>query len=928
MAPGGAPASQLICRIRPCDKPAPSVLVSEAEARIQVLSDRPERGAAAIHLGFDRILAYKGAPGEQEQLFEFLRPALLACLKGACCTVLAHGGLQSGKSYSLSGFFTEQQQWGVVPRAIELFGQAMGQDGQAVVEASFFEIQQDIAYDLLRPGYPKVAVREVPQPAFVAIDSGLQANRCEGSTGYNRLLDTYFTGLEQKRKGATTCFQLAILHSDGRGSQQQRSYLRFLEVAWPRPQAASAGAAKPAGVSPSQGPVQGRAAAALEQALQSKLSGGEGSSSSAYGASPIALLLKPCIEGDNLLYFIQCMRIEQIQLPCLSVVAPLLHALRAWLATTRAAAARGAPASEALSSAPSRRTPPGVPPLRFDGRGGGDAGMDLDLTTASVATALGVCGTSPVPAVAMGPPMLPAAALMKPPVVIAPPPEEAGGHADPPPDSEDRVQDMCAAHHCSELLEVKYRSMELLRADAAQSAKVLQELGILLVQSRASRAAQDDDGPNERETNLKLLHEKVYRSLRRTAAGLKEQHSDVRELSRFCGGGVNMDSTGDQRAEDELEQMLDQVAAQHGVEHGTPEPHAQAKQPLQAPNQPMAGNRGAGVVVPQLPLELLPQEHPPAEAMAQFDGTRSPGSASSGSSEASPVRQLAGTVAWHGVPPVKVRAPVQASSGKGMFVVSPPPHALQGHASSLATLPQTPPISSSTPQAGGAVFVGAGNYDQGWLQRASLTSAGIRHGTPILASSASAAHLPGTREAGVEEDATGHVRRGSPAAGTMVMRSQSTAAFRLQGHGSPGAGYRLPLGGATSPQPPWRTTGATSPQPQIPWRTTGSSITTAPPMQGAAVAKSAAAGAAGVRAPAPWSMAAGATRAVTPAARRATTVTAAAPPGAVACGASPVMMHRTASTQALRMAPPRVARSPSPQPLGQSVVAPSPMCVG
>ncbi|CAJ1438607.1 unnamed protein product, partial [Effrenium voratum] len=121
------------------------------------------------------------------------------------------------------------------------------------------------------------------------------------------------------------------------------SHLRIIEMAWPRAKEGT----KPTG---------GKASAALEQVLQSKLSGAP----AVYRASPLALLLKPCLEGASSLCFIHCMRLDQPHLGCLATAAPLLAKLYLWLGQERKARARG-------GSPLARR----VPPLQLSGSTGG-----------------------------------------------------------------------------------------------------------------------------------------------------------------------------------------------------------------------------------------------------------------------------------------------------------------------------------------------------------------------------------------------------------------------------------------------------------------------------------------------------------------------------------------------------------------------------
>ncbi|CAJ1437625.1 unnamed protein product [Effrenium voratum] len=113
----GGEFSQLLCRVRVCEKASSWVAVHENENRVEV-------GVSNGHsdsLRFDRIFRNDN----QEELFSHLQPALLACVGGASCTVVAHGGPQSGKSYALSGLFTSGETHGIAPRTIHCITEEM-----------------------------------------------------------------------------------------------------------------------------------------------------------------------------------------------------------------------------------------------------------------------------------------------------------------------------------------------------------------------------------------------------------------------------------------------------------------------------------------------------------------------------------------------------------------------------------------------------------------------------------------------------------------------------------------------------------------------------------------------------------------------------------------------------------------------------------
>merc|ERR1740120_360290 len=122
---------------------------------------------------------------------------------------------------------------------------------------------------------------------------------------------------------------------------------------------------------------------------------------------------------------------------------------------------------------------------------------------------------------------------------------------------------------------------------------VLRDLDGTLGQLRVQREAQDD-GPNERETNLKILYEKVYRSLQRTTEEIRKVHDDIEVLSQFCGGGA-VPAVYDSYnvTEEDVDKMLDHLKEQHHHNNGPPQVYTSA--PLvPVPPQHSAPPHGAG----------------------------------------------------------------------------------------------------------------------------------------------------------------------------------------------------------------------------------------------------------------------------------------------------------------------------------------------
>jgi len=665
-APEGV-ASQLICRVRPCEKPSPLVSVLEGQARVEVC---PEKGHPGEPLRFDKVLGSRGA-AEQDEMFDVVRPAVASCFNGNSCTVVAYGGPQSGKSYTLSGFFMHTPLHGLAPRAIQLIAEltdVANPQGVPAVEASFFEIQQDVVSDLLPRSCPRVTMRETSQPPFVVMDPNLTTHRCDGAPGHNRLLDTYFTGLEHKRKGSHTCFQITFVQPNG-----HRSYLRFVEMAWPRQQAHVAAAVAPtaagrsAGVSAATTPqppgsAQERMGTALEQVVQWKLTG---AGAAPYRASFLTTLLKPCFEGASLLYFIYCLRLEQIQLSYLAQAAPLLAKLHMWL-RTRGSNAASVPTAPVVNPQRQGPPPPVVPPLRLNSNGSGvldvaplATGDNASVGSSSISPSCvssphnvqnhhaGACGGGNVEVTSA---QFAVSNCSKPPNSTPPalqPPQRADVQQQP----NAATVELRGMHRCSELIQVKQRAVELLRADAFRSEAALRDLASDLRVLRIRREAKDENGPNEQETNLKLVYEKICRSLKTTHDHIRRIDDDLEVLSQFCGCGTvpPLYDSYDVKEED-LDRMLVHAALDargfaNAQEDGTsPEivmstmPAASAGPPTVPPLRMPTGDHAVyapTIIVPQLPLNKLPQEQgkvPSNLAQVNFHGGQESGHSPSSSS--------------------------------------------------------------------------------------------------------------------------------------------------------------------------------------------------------------------------------------------------------------------------------------------------------
>lgn len=86
----------------------------------------------------------------QDETFKAVgRPLVEATLRGISSTLLAYGGVGSGKTYSLYGGKVNHER-GIIPRALEMIVQKMG---SAQIQVSAYEVRStDHIVDLLTPG--------------------------------------------------------------------------------------------------------------------------------------------------------------------------------------------------------------------------------------------------------------------------------------------------------------------------------------------------------------------------------------------------------------------------------------------------------------------------------------------------------------------------------------------------------------------------------------------------------------------------------------------------------------------------------------------------------------------------------------------------------------------------------------------------------
>lgn len=195
--------------------------------------------------------------------------------------------------------------------------------------------------------------------------------------------------------------------------------------------------------------------------------------------------------------------------------------------------------------------------------------------------------------------------------------------------------------------------------------------------------------------------------MQRTAEEVRSTTEEIEMLNQFCGGGI---FPGASDALPTKEVLVDTML-QPLTGSADAAPVAQPCMAAPAPSAPAAGARPPkeALVVPQLPLGLLPQEHPPQEPA--WPGPSSPSSASSSSSEAGlTATRPAAHVAW---PPGAVRVQASGANSAGAVRVAAPPGVAMSQCAGvgLASLPQTPPLPMSTLHTPGA-FLSTGAQDR------------------------------------------------------------------------------------------------------------------------------------------------------------------------------------------------------------------------
>eukprot|EP00434_Breviolum_minutum_P006369 symbB.v1.2.005621.t2/scaffold309.1/size276354/2 len=477
-------------------------------------------------------------------------------------------------------------------------------------------------------------------------------------------------------------------------ANKKRSYLRLIEMVWPRQQAG-----KPPGA--------GKAATALEQILQSKLNG----TSCGYRGAPLALLLKPCLEGASSLCFIHCLRLEPAHLANLAIAAPLLAKLYQWMCHERklrkGKQVEGSPVPKVKGSKESRG--PYVPPLHLDahlGSTGGSCTLSADPLD-SVDGVTATSGADPTSASGASSESVTSGRSGKPPPMVGATSEDTvpggeGGTGEASigvkplfSDASESTEDLQVNELLSRLLQVKRRTVEALEQDARHSSGAFQELDSLLGRIMSSREAQGN-GPDERETNLKLVYEQVYRSIQRSTEQVSKIRHEVQELESFCRKGYippvyDAYAASQQDIQKMKEMQHEVVTEEKDIQNN------KAKMNLTPPWPPAP----QVIEIPQLPLSCL-QGDPEPQRLPEGIATESSSGSSSSPGGRSPSVSGVGPLPLPGV----ATAPVQPGPGWAQVVHSPAIHGAPTQPGTMVhkapPMSITPPVPMAFPRAPGA----------------------------------------------------------------------------------------------------------------------------------------------------------------------------------------------------------------------------------
>ena len=147
--------------------------------------DKHLLASACPRFVFDRGF---GLEATQEDLFEWIKPAIDGCFEGYNAAVMAYGQTGSGKTYSMgtaaTALLPNDDERGLVPRAFERIAatiQERSSESEFEMRVSFVEVHDDNVNDLLAdPGSSEVIIREDGRGEVVLVGANeVEAKGCD-----------------------------------------------------------------------------------------------------------------------------------------------------------------------------------------------------------------------------------------------------------------------------------------------------------------------------------------------------------------------------------------------------------------------------------------------------------------------------------------------------------------------------------------------------------------------------------------------------------------------------------------------------------------------------------------------------------------------------------------------------------------------------
>lgn len=164
---------RVICRVRPVLEAERStgrgLCVADVTSEDEVVITRELE--ARSQYGYDRVFPESSS---QEEIFEYVHPLCEIILDGYSVCILSYGQSGSGKTYTMEGDFSDESNWGIVPRVIAMLFETIHRRQQQQLQlhqtytlaVSMLEIYNETVFDLLvsdATAKVKLDVRHMPE---------------------------------------------------------------------------------------------------------------------------------------------------------------------------------------------------------------------------------------------------------------------------------------------------------------------------------------------------------------------------------------------------------------------------------------------------------------------------------------------------------------------------------------------------------------------------------------------------------------------------------------------------------------------------------------------------------------------------------------------------------------------------------------------